>query len=141
MSLGRSVPLKPGGRLRAKPYRKAGTRAALVLLLDILCSRYVRARDGRCVICSSTYDLQCGHYWKRATHAVRWDTTNCNALCKGCNGRDNENHDPYSFALMRIYGSDEVEALRERRYSGKRFSETEMLAMAAEFKRKMKELD
>jgi hypothetical protein len=56
----------------------AATRA------DRLFSRYIRARDGRCVECGKTDSLQCAHLVSRRYHAVRWDERNAVALCQGC---------------------------------------------------------
>lgn len=130
--------MRRGAGVKARPYHSRATRQGLIQLLDILCSLYVRARDKRCVICGSTFELQCGHYWKRATHAVRWDTVNCNALCSRCNYRDNLNHDPYSFAMLRIHGPEKVEALRERKFSRKHFTDDELRALVQDFRAKLK---
>ncbi len=125
-------------RMKPKPYRSAATRAGMVQLLDILTSKIVRLRDKCCTVCGSTYDLQCGHYWKRATHATRFDLVNCNALCARCNYRDNIDHDPYSFAMLEKYGGEEMEKLRDRFFSGRKFTDADLQRLIVEYKEKLR---
>lgn len=71
---------------------KIGTtskRKKLIQKLDTIVSLIVRARDGKCVICGSTKQLQCSHLIKRGRLSTRFDLDNCNANCNGCNLRHN----------------------------------------------------
>lgn len=54
---------------------------------DRLFSRFIRARDGRCMACGSTTDLQCSHHITRARLRTRWDTANAVAHCARCHMR------------------------------------------------------
>lgn len=51
---------------------------------DTLFSLWVRARDGRCMRCGKTENLQNSHFWHRGHSAGRYDPDNCIALCSGC---------------------------------------------------------
>lgn len=48
---------------------------------DVLFSIVVRARDGACVRCGSTRDLECAHVRPRRYSATRVDLDNAMALC------------------------------------------------------------
>lgn len=47
-------------------------------------SKWIRARDGKCIRCGKTEFLQNSHYWARANSATRYHPDNCIALCYGC---------------------------------------------------------
>lgn len=51
---------------------------------DELFSQYVRARDGRCVMCGKTNALQCAHIIGRMNHRLRYDPQNAITLCYAC---------------------------------------------------------
>ena len=51
---------------------------------DILFSRIVRRRDGMCVRCGRTENLQCAHIISRSYRSIRCDVDNAVALCRGC---------------------------------------------------------
>lgn len=44
-------------------------------------SKYIRARDKRCVRCGRQNYLTCSHFWPRQHKATRFDPKNCVALC------------------------------------------------------------
>lgn len=95
------------GGMKAKPYRSLKTRRGVKDELDRVTSLLVRARDGCCVTCGTTEDLQCSHYLKRTFLATRWNLTNCNAQC----GTHNELHNrvpwPYrKYMVSMIGGTD-----------------------------------
>lgn len=54
---------------------------------DVLFSRLVRERDGRCLSCGSTDFLQCAHIISRSYKAIRTDFDNAVALCRRCHVR------------------------------------------------------
>jgi len=74
---------------------------------DATFSRYVRARDGKCMRCKKLGEpdkdglpitgLQCSHYFGRAGNGTRHEPNNCIALCFGCH---------------QIWGSNDREAYR-----------------------------
>jgi len=74
------------------------SRKTLVRNLDNAVSRYIRDRDGCCVLCGTTSPLDNGHLFTRKNYSTRWDISddgNCHALCKKCNFRDS--HDTYYY--------------------------------------------
>lgn len=64
--------------------------------LDIIFSKYIRARDSKrttgtfdkceCITCWEVVDnIQCGHFVSRSSRATRWDWMNCAWQCPKCN--------------------------------------------------------
>ena len=51
---------------------------------DTLFSKFIRNRDGKCVRCGRTENLQCSHFWPRGRSSVRYDPLNCDTLCYAC---------------------------------------------------------
>lgn len=93
-----------------KPKRSSRTTYA-----DTLFSRYIRARDGRCLKCGSPGPLECCHIFGRRYRAVRWDPVNAIALCIP-HHRDFDT-DRVSWApwLITEVGHEEYMALAQRR--------------------------
>lgn len=71
---------KPITRTRKTSAAKEKARAT------VLHSKYVRARDGRCVRCgrSEGVQLQCAHIVGRSSAYTRTDDRNAATLCAGC---------------------------------------------------------
>lgn len=59
-------------------------RKGLVKKLDDLHSKYIKARDKKCVTCGSTSYLQNSHRISRRHYATRWCDINCNTQCAKC---------------------------------------------------------
>lgn len=53
-------------------------------LVDNLFSKIVRERDGRCLRCGKTENLQCSHVLPRTYMVTRWNLDNAITLCVGC---------------------------------------------------------
>jgi 5-methylcytosine-specific restriction endonuclease McrA len=51
---------------------------------DILFSKLVRARDGKCIKCGATDHIQCCHILPREERAFRWHLENAITLCPSC---------------------------------------------------------
>lgn len=89
--------------------------------LDIVVSKYVRLRDGKCVQrgqgkCEGV--LTCGHIFSRNGFSTRWDITidgNNHAQCWGHNLADVDDHKPYRNWYKRKFGEAKFKEL-ERRY-------------------------
>lgn len=106
-------------RLRPRPYHSVTTRAGLIQLADILMSKYVRWRDGQCVCCGSTENLQAGHFYSRRYLAIRWDDRNVHAQCANCNLTHTYNIWPYLNFLHDKYGEDALQEIHELRMNAK----------------------
>lgn len=62
-------------------------RKKLVKQLDILFSKYIRQRDGKCLRCGRTDTLQCAHIAGRRSLSGRWNDKNAITLCYTCHLR------------------------------------------------------
>lgn len=51
---------------------------------DTVFSKIIRTRDGRCMHCGGTENLQCSHTMSRKIWALRWNEMNCITLCFFC---------------------------------------------------------
>lgn len=56
----------------------------LKLRADALFSQIIRLRDGKCLRCGTTKNLQCSHVINRDHMAHRWDKKSAMTLCYGC---------------------------------------------------------
>jgi len=73
--------------------RKKLSRGKIVKKIDSIFSQYIRRRDvkeniAKCFTCGKKDDwkrLQCGHFQSRRFYSTRWDETNCQVQCAGCN--------------------------------------------------------
>lgn len=52
--------------------------------LDNLFSKIIRTRDGKCLRCGKTEQLQCSHVVPRTFISTRWNTENAITLCYAC---------------------------------------------------------
>lgn len=62
-------------------------RKRAVKKLDVLFSKYIRKRDGRCLKCGRFDTLQCAHLAGRRSLAGRWNEKNAITLCYACHLR------------------------------------------------------
>lgn len=122
--------LKRTSQIRRTPMRtnrrKPGTRRYLDATLDRLVSQVVRLRDGQCVLCGTTENLTCGHFYGRAHKAVRFCLVNCNALCFACNFHDNEDKSKYRTFMLKRYGVTRVEQLERDAKSSRKLTDEEL---------------
>lgn len=79
-------------------------RQVLKNRLDKNFSTWVRHRDGQCVICGSTSNLQCGHYLSRIFVHTRWHEKNAHAQCARCNRIHEQDPAPYTWYMIERYG-------------------------------------
>lgn len=57
------------------------SKSKLIKKLDALFSLRVRERDGVCLVCGKTENLQCAHLISRTYKHLRWDERNAITLC------------------------------------------------------------
>ena len=69
---------------KRRPARLGLCNTHLLRRADEAFSRYVRQRDGRCVVCKSTARLQCAHIISRRYRGTRWNPANAVCLCASC---------------------------------------------------------
>jgi len=82
--------------------------------LDILFSRYIRARDKYCQRCGSSSGLQACHFIGRARRSVRWDDDNAICLCFGCHAYFTAHPLEFVEWFTDKLGQDKVDLLRAR---------------------------
>ena len=81
---------------------------------DLTFSVWIRNRDkNTCVLCGKKEMIQCGHLIKRGKMATRYDKRNCNALCSGCNYRDNFEPQHYVVWFINKWGASTYKFLVE----------------------------
>ena len=62
----------------------AGKTRSLIKKADLIFSKYIRQRDGRCQKCGTDQNLQCAHIISRGYKQIRHNLFNAIALCRGC---------------------------------------------------------
>ena len=75
------------------PSAKKPTRSKIVKKLDAIFSQYIRKKNAvneiaTCFTCGKKdhwKKLQNGHFQSRKHYSTRWDETNCQVQCAGCN--------------------------------------------------------
>ena len=100
-------------------------------------SKYIRARDKKCVTCNSTNQLQAGHFWH---NVLDFDEMNVNAQCKQCNTYLSGNLAPYSVYLIRKCGKKKFEDLEKRHYlamRGEKRTDKDYLDLIEKYKAKL----
>jgi len=105
------------------------SRKTLVNKLDTAHSKFIRARDKRCVTCGSRDSLQCGHLFTRAAYSTRWDiSTNGNAHCQcsSCNLRHEYDAYPFNSWYIEKFGKPAWDALHTRHKAIYRLSTAQM---------------
>jgi len=124
---------------------KKPSRKLLVKKLDSIFSEYIRRRYAKddiaeCVTCGKQDHwkrLQAGHFMSRKHYATRWDETNVQVQCSGCNVfRYGEQ---YKFALY--LGAIVSEDLLVKSREIKKFSNFELVEMYESYKQKLKDLN
>ena len=81
-------------------------------------SQYVRLRDGRCVRCGRTDNLQCAHVFSRRYTATRTAELNAVALCASCHLYLTQNPLEHVTFFRRYLGDDTFFMLRDLAYAG-----------------------
>ena len=99
---------------------KKKTRKNIVKRLDTLFSLYIRLRESdnemvKCFTCGkvSHYkkNMQCGHFQSRSAYSTRWDITNCQVQCYGCNVMQQGRQYQFGLNLEKKYGEGTAEKL------------------------------
>lgn len=99
--------------------KKKPTTAQLKNRATIAHSKYVRARDGKCVRCGRTENLQCAHIVGRRAAYTRTDEGNAVALCPACHLQLTEHpHEHVQFFTEYLGGWDGYQALIDKAREG-----------------------
>lgn len=96
----------PGKKAKKKP-------STMTRKLDKLVRMIVRERDGHCVTCGTSENLEVSHYLGRAKLGVRWDLRNCNLQCRKCHMEYHGGSPSYMKYLTTEYGESILDELYE----------------------------
>ena len=80
-------------------------------------SKWIRARDKKCVRCGSVKYLTCSHFWARQHKGTRFDPKNCVTLCwMPCHKYhwEKEKQGEYRDFMLSWLGKKEYNALEKR---------------------------
>lgn len=125
---------------------KKKTRSQVVKKLDAVFSEYIRRRYARndiamCVTCGKQdhwKKLQAGHFQSRKHYATRWDETNVQVQCSGCNVFRWGEQYKFSKWLDANKGEGTSEGLAEKANQIVKFTTKELEEMIEEYKEKLK---
>jgi hypothetical protein len=93
------------------------SRKTIVKALDTAVSKYVRTRDGRCVVCGTTENLTNGHLFSRVAYSTRWDIEpdgNCHTQCLSDNLTHEFDPHPYTRWYISRFGLEAYDELHRR---------------------------
>lgn len=101
---------------------KKSTRKRLIDKLDKIFSQYIRLRESKnhnseCFTCGKVdhwKKLQNGHFMSRKHLSTRWDETNCQVQCAGCNVFRYGEQYKFSVGLNAKYGDGTAEAMLQK---------------------------
>lgn len=93
---------------------------------DSYFSKWIRARDGKCLRCGTTENLTCSHYKRRAISITRFDPENCIALCAICHADWEGPMEGYTDFMLAWLGVDKFIELERR--SGRFMSRVDSVA-------------
>lgn len=97
--------------------------------LTSLHSKYIRQRDGFCVVCGIRDTLECGHIFTRANKSTMYDTHpegNCHAQCHACNQLHESEPEHFTNWFIRRHGQDAYDELLRRSHLIKQYTLTEL---------------
>jgi hypothetical protein len=121
--------------------KKKSGRKALIRKLDKIFSKYIRARDKKCVVCGSIEHLQCGHLLSRVNYSTRWDEINANCQCGHCNIVHNTNPGPYMLWFIETHGKKELHKLTKQYGESIKYKNIDIEIMIEEYTKKYAELE
>lgn len=84
---------------------------------DIEFSKYIRARDKKCMRCGTEKNLTCSHFWARQHKGTRFDPENCVAVCwMPCHKYhwEKEKQGDYRDFMLKWLGEDKYKELEKR---------------------------
>jgi len=101
---------------------KKSTRKKLIDKLDKIFSQYIRLREAKnhnseCFTCGKVdhwKKLQNGHFMSRKHFSTRWDETNCQVQCAGCNVFRYGEQYKFSVGLNNKYGDGTADAMLQK---------------------------
>jgi len=131
------------------PSTKKPTRSKLVKKLDAVFSEYIRRRYAdenglaQCVTCNKKdhwKKLQAGHFISRKNYSTRWDETNVQVQCVGCNMFRYGEQYLFSLWLDTNIGYSTAESLLRKSKQIDKISNYELSELITKYENILKEL-
>ena len=113
------------------------TRSKIVKKLDTIFSQYIRKKNSIngnsiCFTCGKIDQwkkLQNGHFQSRRHYSTRWNETNCQLQCAGCNVFKYGEQFKFALELDNKYGSGTAQELHIKAQKQIKFQTFELLEM------------
>ncbi len=118
-------------------------RSTLTAKADARFGEYIRKRDRRCVICGSTDNLQCSHFYGKKAHSTtRYDEGNAHAMCAACHFKHHQS-DPemYREYMHDAYGDAFMDKLRLKAFSSRKLRDDDLRDIITMYEDKIKRLE
>jgi hypothetical protein len=127
---------------------KKSKRSTIVKKLDQVFSEWIRRRDAvgdiaTCVTCGKKdhwKSLQCGHFQSRKHYNTRWDETNCQVQCAGCNVFRYGEQYKFGVYLNQTFGVGTSDELHYKASQTVKFSNAELIDMIDYYKKLLQTL-
>lgn len=128
--------------MKSVPKPKKGTakanRKRIKLLkekLQVLFNKWIVLRDGECITCGRTDNLQASHYFSvGSSPSVRFDEENAHAQCARCHMEaHNKGGYRYAMAMLNKYGVDKMDDLLLRSSTKREYTEEWLLEKIQEY--------
>lgn len=125
------------------------TRKQLVKRLDNVFSQYIRLRNANalgiaeCYTCGKQDNwkkLQCGHFQSRKHYGTRWDETNCQVQCSGCNVFKYGEQYKFGVRLDKDFGQGTAEDLHAKAIKITKYSNADLEGLITKYKSEVKRL-
>ena len=118
------------------------TRGKIVKKLDSVFSQYIRLKDSvnemtTCFTCGKVdhwKKLQNGHFMSRRHYSTRWDETNCQVQCAGCNVFRYGEQYKFSVALDDRYGPGTADKMLQQSKQIVKFSTIDLEDLIIKYK-------
>jgi hypothetical protein len=129
--------------------KKKPSKSSLIKKADKVFSLYIRQRDAdytgftECFTCGKQdhwKKLQCGHFMSRRFYATRWNETNCQVQCAGCNVFRYGEQYKFSINLNLKYKKDVAEEMQQLSRKTMRYSTPDLLELIEYYQNKVVEL-
>jgi 5-methylcytosine-specific restriction endonuclease McrA len=119
------------------------TRKGLVRKADDAFGMYIKARDGACVTCGRTDNLDCSHVIRKARgHFHRWNPDNAYAQCRTCHM---EHHNVTELRLIAYatekFGAEKLDQMRVETNTITKFKDYQLKEIVRYFTGKAYELN
>lgn len=117
-------------------------RGQIVKKLDTIFSQYIRRRFAKneiaeCFTCGKRdnwKNLQCGHFQSRKHYSTRWDSTNCQVQCAGCNIFKNGEQFIFGKRLDAKYGDGTADQLHIKAKKMVKLSTNDLIMLINKYK-------